>query len=252
MFQSVLTALALAIGGWLLWRQRRAWRHRSGHVLTLSLVLQAVAFGLCSPMTHPYISRLLFPVTHTAHLVDFLGHIVFIASVCAVIYATVYRLMRDDRVVLVMRRQVDRPVAAVAAIMLICITCSRSTRNPAEADFFDVPVDGWLRAYWIVYGLLLVYLMAYLVRLLLVLRTDRRSRVSADLLLAGAAIAIPAIATTITLITLPEGWIGPLHEFHVWMWIALSVPSMLAFSAGAYRAAAHRSAHRKKEPCDHV
>ena len=190
---------------------------------------------LCAPITHPYISRPLFPITHTAHLVDFLGHLCWIAALSAVIYATAYRLVPADRIAPVMRRYVDRPCAVAASIMLVCITLSHSTRTRTHADFFDVPVDGWLRAYWLTYGVLVVYLLIYVARLLLVLRTDPRSRVSADLLLGGSVLGIVSVTTIVTLVTLPESAIGPLHAFHVWMWVAMSIPSSFAASAGVYR-----------------
>jgi hypothetical protein len=230
--QSVLSATTLAIGGYVLWHRRLGWRHHWRHVLTLSLTLQAVAFVLCAPQTNPYIGKMLYAVSHIAHLDDFLGHICFIAAASAGIYAAAYRLMTEDELEVVMCR-VDKPAITASLTMLVCITFSHSTRVRAHPDFFDVPVDGWLRIYWLTYMVIVIYLLIYMMRLFLVLRTDARSRVSSDLILAGAATGAVAVAVIGLAITIPIP--GALHALHVWIWALVATPSAFAFGAGLWR-----------------
>ena len=57
-------------------------------------------------------------------------------------------------------------------------------------DFFDVPTDFWLSAYWLLLCGTLIYLLGYGSRALLILRKDPRSRRIANVYLVASAFGI--------------------------------------------------------------
>jgi hypothetical protein len=185
-------------------------------------------FALCAPQAGDYIGPALFAVTHTAHMRDFFGHLCFIAATSAVIYAATYRLSSQETHKLMCK--VDRPGAAAGATMLIAITLSKSTRTwTGQTDFLDVPVDGWLTVYWLAYSALLIWMMGYAIWLMLWLRADPRSRVSANLFILAGVIGIIAVGIVVAHVVIGMP-ISP-----AWLWNLLISPAIVVGMAAIWR-----------------
>jgi hypothetical protein len=196
-------------------------------MLELSAAMMVDGFVLCAPLTHRYLSRYLFALSHTAYMLDFFGHAFFIASTSMLIYAVGFRLVGDDAIKRLMAR-VDKPGAAALVGMLAALTFSHSTRHLTALDFFEVRPDAWLKLYWLIYGGLEIYLLGYLIRLLLVLRHDPRSR-TADLYLVAAVAGIVNLAMVVVDEVAGLGLTGKT------LWPSLLVSGVLVGAAGVWR-----------------
>jgi xanthine/uracil permease len=73
-----------------------------------------------------------------------------------------------------------------------------------HSDLFPAHVStAWFGAYWIVFGVLLVYVFGYAARVMLIVRKDPRSTVTATLYLISAAFGVAA--TVIQVVTAEAG-----------------------------------------------
>lgn len=190
------------------------------------MLLQVAGFVLCAPFEGPTLGRMLFYLTGVAHIRDYLAHMCFISAILAVLYAVTMRLLPDEQVELFMRR-IEIPNIVAAATMLMCLVKSRALKQlPRQDDFFDGPSgDAWLRMYWSTYWAIVTYGLIYLIVLLLVLRTDPRSRRTAQLLIVAASIGIGAAIDGVA-----DTLIGVYTD---WIWGGLAVASALAAATAA-------------------
>lgn len=229
MIHAVLSTVTLAAVGAAFFRRRKSWRcgYMWQQVLTLGVVLQGIGFLLCSPIQSKLLGQVLLAITGTSHMDDYLGHLAFLAAVSCVICAVAYRLVpkADLERFLVW---IEAPGALASTAMLLCITFSRRTHPRARIrylDFFDVPLDTWLSAYWLIYGGAMLYLLGVLIWLLVVLRhNDKRSRLSSDLFIAAAALGLASTLTRIADVLMPS-----LHIPNEPVWALMS--AAIAFSS---------------------
>jgi hypothetical protein len=233
--------LAVAAGCCILYR-RKSWRYRWDGVVTLSVGLQGVGFMLCAPIQVHYLGRWLFTLTGHGHLRDYFGHLCFISSAAALIYAVAYRIAPDGTIERFMRR-IEIPATFAAAVMFVAILEARPLRHYPAGDLFNVRPDGWLRVYWFTYGLILLYLLGYLIYLLRILRQDPRSRVSANLYITASMIGLVSVVATMchTVLSIEV----PLH----WFWGPLSMSSGIAICVAAWSWRRNHAATCRQEPC---
>jgi hypothetical protein len=225
MSQSALVVPALTLCVWAIWVRRRTFHFEWDRILTIAVLLQAVGFVLSNP-AHSPIGQAVYAVTGVAHLRDFLGHVAFICSCCCVIYSAALRLVPDSELRLMMHK-VEIPSCLAVSTMLAAITNTVKLKGPPPADLLDVPCDVWLKIYWLTYVGITAYLLFFLIRLLVVLRTDPRSRISADLFIFASGVGILAL-TAIAAKAL--GWPLP----NSWIWSPVCISGSVAASATAW------------------
>jgi hypothetical protein len=190
------------------WSRRKSWRSFSWQqLMTVGLLLGGFAYALCMPAPYDYwraINYAVYRALGICHVHDLIGHLVSLAASSCVIAAVAYRLVAADRIEDFMVR-IEVPAALAAFAMVICMLCSRSTKHWGTRYFVDLRLDGWLTAYWLIYSLTDLYLLAYLVRLLVILRgQDKRSRRSADLFIAAVCVASAAIVGRVVAVLAPS------------------------------------------------
>lgn len=228
MLQSATVIAVSFLAGWCIWVRRHSWRYRWDSAITLSVALQAVGFILTAPFQLHYLAKWLFALTGHAHLRDFAAHLCFMSSACAIVYAAAYRLATREEVEHFMRR-IEIPTAIAAALMLLTILYAPALDGKfPTGDFYNVPTDGWLKLYWLTYGLILIYLLGHLIYLLGILRQDPRSRRSANLYITATLIGFIALGALLahTLLGVPV----PV----CWMWGPLFTASGIAICVGAW------------------
>jgi hypothetical protein len=224
MLNTWLISAVLLLAGASLFIGRRNWHWRWDRLLILSVALQAVGFLLIAPfLQDDVLSRWSYSLTGMALLPDFLGHLCFIASTNAVILAVAYRLLPRPRE---LRNRIEIPSAWASALMLLTIMASTTPRRCG--DIFACPVDLWLRAYWIIFGLIAAYLMLLLVWMLLVVRREYPE----SHLIANLYIAAAMIGSVVTGGIMARGVTGEAFNT-LWMWVPLCVSSGLSFIAGS-------------------
>lgn len=204
--------------------------------MTSSVILQAAALLLCAPFSKTNIGRWLYDLTDAAYLGNYLAHILFLASVCAVIAAVAWRCVPRDQINTVMHH-VELPTGYAALLMLLTYTLSHSVDETIQqfdttpqAQFFALHQDIWLRSYWMIFGLICAYQLAYLLKLLLAVRRQPRSRTSAHLYIAGIAVgafAIPPMEI--------HGLLG-ITISQLWLWIPCCGGLTIALTASGLSA----------------
>ncbi len=172
------------------WIRRRSFRVPWYRAVTFSVILQAVAFVLITPelAVRTGAGPWLFRVSGVPHMRDYVGQLAFLAALVTLTWGLLSRLVSDERCEQIMRR-LELSVAAAAGVMFIALASSNALRTDVP-NFTDLDVDGWLIVYWAFYGVVVIGLLGYVIRLLLVLRSDPPSRVPADVFIAAAFVGV--------------------------------------------------------------
>lgn len=228
MLQSATVMAVAVLTGYCIWVRRRSWRYRWDATITLSVALQGTGFILTAPFQMHYLAKWLFALTGHGHLRDWAGHMCFMSSASALVYAAAYRLATREEVERFMRR-IEIPGAAAALIMLTTVLCAEPLDGKyPTGDFIDVHTDGWLKLYWLTYVAILIYLLWHLIYLLHILREDPRSRRSSNFYIAATYIGFTALAALLahTVLGVPI----PLY----WIWAPLFTASGIAICVGAW------------------
>lgn len=191
-----LVVITLGCLAWSLWTRRVTWSCRWEVAATLNLALQGCAVVLMSPTMSELAGPALYGLTGIWNLEDYLGHGCGIVAAAAIVYHTLGRLGDDHVLQAKFTRYVQYPATVCIPLLLATFTAGQGAAV-YRADFFDVPTDLWLAAYWLLLCAFLIYLLGYASRALLVLRRDPRSRNVADIYLAASVAGMAACAVRI-------------------------------------------------------
>lgn len=197
MATTVLIAITLGCIAWSLWIRRVTWSCRWEVAATLNIALQGLAVLLMSPWASETIGHVLHDLTGKWNLEDYIGHDAYIVAASAIVYNSLGRLQDDDEMQKTFKQYIERPATLCIPLLLVTFTLGNGGRVYA-ADFFQVPTDFWLTAYWILLCGTLIYLLGYGTRALLILRKDPRSRTIANIYLIASASGIAACVVRIT------------------------------------------------------
>lgn len=212
MLRTVAILCALIALGYCVYVRRTTWRIRPDWAVTQGCALQVAGFILCMPIQSKYLGRWLLHLTGMPHLRDFVGHLCFIAGVSSIIYTIACRLVSKQAVEVLMR-WIELPSAIAGMCMLVFFTMSGSARCPG--DFFQVPCDSWLRAYWVTYCAIMLWLLNCATKLLMLLRSDAESKVTAELFIVAALCAAAGVGARI--VTVVTGLPADLHGAVTWI-----------------------------------
>lgn len=187
---SALVAVTLVAILCSLWIRRDTWRSRWEAGATLNIALQGCAVLLMSHWASAVLGPPLHHVLRLWNVQHLIGHICWIFAVTAIIQHGLTRLTNQNNVRGLLRKHVGRPLWIGVPLLVIVFVIADERHHP---DLFAAPItDYWLGVYWLVMGGLLIYLLAYAGRVLLILRTDPRSRETVDLYLISAAFGVAA------------------------------------------------------------
>ncbi|MDH6193828.1 putative membrane protein SirB2 [Mycobacterium frederiksbergense] len=199
---AILITVTLVCIVWSLWIRRLTWSCRWEVAATLNIALQGVAVLLMSPWASETIGQRLHDLTGKWNLEDYIGHDAYIVAASAIVYNALGRLQDDDAMQRSFKQYVERP----ATICIPLLLATFSMGNGVEVyrpDFFQVPTDFWLSAYWILLCATLMYLLVYGARATLVLRRDPRSRRIANIYLFASISGMLACTTRIVTSLVP-------------------------------------------------
>jgi len=227
----ILATVALVI--YSLWVRRDTWWSRWENAASLALALEACALLLMSPWAGIGLGPVLQHALGVWNVQQLLGHICLIVASTANIHHMLVRLADADEVRLIMRRQLMIPIWLGFAVMVP--TFLRSDQEYQPDVFAVATADSWLRIYGLVGGALVLYLSAYVSRLMLTLRRDPRAKSTIDLYLVSMTFASAAC-----LIVIGSTWVdGADASFVIWVCICLAVGT---FAFGAARSWQAKSA----------
>lgn len=230
---TVLIAITLACVGWSLWIRRLTWSCRWEVAATLNIALQGVTVLLMSPFASETLGHWLHSLTGMWNLEDYIGHDLYVVAASAIVYNALGRLQDDHAMHKTFKQFVERPATLCIPLLLATFSLGNGATVYA-ADFFEVPTDFWLTAYWILLCCTLIYLLGYGSRALLILRRDPRSRRIANIYLIASFSGITACGIRIITALVPS--LQPLENGTlVWTFACLCGAGFALTSAYSWR-----------------
>lgn len=212
---AVLIAITLGCIAWSLWIRRVTWSCRWEVAATLNIALQGTTVLLMSPLASETLGHWLHALTGKWNLEDYIGHDLYIVAASAIVYNALGRLQDDHAMQVTFKQYVERPATLCIPLLLATFTLGNGAHMYA-ADFFEVPTDFWLSAYWVILCGTLIYLLGYGSRALLILRRDPRSRTVANIYLIASFSGIAACVVRIVTALVPA--LQP-HENGTLVWL---------------------------------
>ena len=200
---AVLITITLACIAWSLWIRRVTWSCRWEAAATLNIALQGATVLLMSPLASETLGHWLHSLTGMWNLEDYIGHDLYVVAASAIVYNALGRLQDDHAMQTTFKQYVERPATLCIPVLLATFSLGNGAAI-YRADFFELPTDFWLSAYWILLCGTLIYLLGYGSRALLILRKDPRSRTVANVYLAASASGILACVVRIVTALVPS------------------------------------------------
>ncbi|WP_099023055.1 hypothetical protein [Mycolicibacterium palauense] len=231
---ATLIAITLGCIAWSLWIRRVTWKCRWEVAATLNIALQGAAVALMSPLASETVGRLLHNLTGKWNLEDYIGHDCYIVAASAIVYNAVGRLQEDNAMQRRFKQHVERPATLCIPVLLALFTVGNGAAV-YRSDFFTVPTDLWLSMYWLVLCGTLAYLLVYGSRALLILRTDPRSRVVANIYLIASVSGLFACAVRIITAAVPTLQALPSAHLLVWFFACSCGAGFALASAHSWR-----------------
>jgi hypothetical protein len=222
---SALIIVTLAAVFYSLWVRRDTWGSRWEADASLNIALQGCAVLLMSPWVSATLGPSLHQIFRRWNVEDLFGHICLIVAVTAIIDHGLARLGDENECRGIFRRHIATPLWLGVPVLVAVFIAADEGYHP---DLFPAHVSTlWFGAYWIVLGVLLTYLFGYAARVMLIVRKDPRSTVTANLYLISAAFGV---AATVIQVTTAEAGID--ITLPVWLCACLGA---IGFSYGSAR-----------------
>jgi hypothetical protein len=229
MIKTALITATLAAILYSLWFRRDTWRSRWEAGANLNIALQGCAVLLMSHWSAAVLGPPLHRIFGLWNVQHLLGHICWIFAVTAIIQHGMTRLADEAHVRRLLHKDVTRPLRLGVALLVAVFIIADEGHHP---DLFAAQVSNvWLGAYWLVLGGLLIYLLAYAMRVLLILRADPRSTATVDLYLTSAGFGVAA-----NLIQMGTSWSDIDVTLPVWLCACLGAIGFAYGSARSWRA----------------
>ncbi|MEB3070595.1 hypothetical protein [[Mycobacterium] vasticus] len=220
----------LAIIVYSLWVRRDTWWTRWEVTASFAVAMEGCALLLMSPWAAPTVGVMLHQALGVWNVQQMLGHLCLIAAVSGNIYHMLVRLADPEQVRVLMRRQLMVPIWLGVAVMVPTFVLADQDYVP---DFFSAPsANSWMIVYAVTGSAVVLYLSAYVSRLMLTLRQDPRAKTTIDLYLVSMGFAAAATATVIASAWVDGDDTGPV----IWVCVCLSIGVFAYGSARSWRA----------------
>lgn len=223
MFILITVTLAAILAS--LWIRRDTWRSRWEVDASLNVALQGLGVLLMSPWVSTALGPPLYRISGLWNVQHLLGHLCLIVAATAIIRHGLVRLAGEPLVGRLFRRQVLRPLQVGVPLLVALLIAADEGHH---RDLLPAHVHtGWLGAYWLLLGGLLIYLLSYAGRVLLIVREDPRSRATVDLYLIAVAFGVAA-----SVIQVAAAWAGIDVALPVW---SCACPGAIGFAYASAR-----------------
>jgi hypothetical protein len=188
---------------------------------------------LMSPLASETLGHWLHALTGMWNLEDYIGHDLYVVAASAIVYNALGRLQDDYAMQTTFKQYVERPATLCIPLLLATFSLGNGAAI-YQADFFQLPTDVWLSAYWILLCGTLIYLLGYGSRALLILRKDPRSRTVANVYLAASVSGMMACLVRIVTALVPS--LQPIENGTlVWLFACMCGAGFALMSAHSWR-----------------
>lgn len=225
----VVLAAALVACGYALWVRRHSWGSRWDTNPSRILVLIGCAGLLMSPLGPRHFDPLVHFVSGFWNVAGLLAVLCMFAAVAAMFDHLATRLTNEDQARLLGRRHVTAPLKLVLPLMVV-VFCVADLGRPEYLDVF-APRGPWFTAYWTLVAALALHLFGFTGRILLALRSDPRSKTSAQYYLVWVVFKVAAIIAQLTSVLL-----GSAVTLPTWICAGVSTAAFICASVLSWRA----------------
>lgn len=153
----------------------------------------------------PTLGRALHALTGQWYLDDAFGHACLIGAAAAMAQNALIRCTDERTAQAMHKRWVEFPAVLSVPLLLVTFTLSEvpDAQHRAADYFIEVPVDFWLAAHSLIWCAVMIYLMAFTIHKLLILRQDDRSRRTADIYIVSVVLGILVCVTRVVTVLYP-------------------------------------------------
>lgn len=211
---AVVTTISCAVVVVCLWWRRSTWHSQWERGITANVVCMGVCMVLISPHLNQIWDPLFYRIFGVWNLSDFFGQFAYLIGLCFLLANIVSRFDFDAaRYLAVM---VELPAAVLVPLLVGVFWCARP--DHPVVDFVDYHDNaGWATRFWLLFCLCAGWLLAQLVWALRVLRTDLRSRPTANFYLVAVTVDIVCV------ISLVFSTLTGIGSFVAWLLMAMAV-----------------------------
>jgi hypothetical protein len=221
----LVTTTAAVVTGYCLWVRRGSWGQpwELGSSITVAGMFTCLLF-MAPTWWAQLLSTPLHFLTGVWNVDDLFGHLAYLTALIALVKTLVNRidLAEPERFT---RKCLELPIAIMLPLLL-GLFYAAAPREHAR-DLFAAPATLWLNLYWVVLCACASYLITLLWRLLLVVRRDPRSRITANVYLAAIMVDSGCVVSIIVSRMVPD-------YPHVVTWLLLCVAASGYALAPAY------------------
>lgn len=197
MFTGVCLSLALVTIVRCLWVRRATWQYQWERSTTITVVLMGCALLLTSPIGDVAIGSWFHTHTGTWHMENLVGHLCCLAGLSTFAHGAVSRLSYTDAE---LRKFRMLAIGTSAALYVPLLTAAFIlAQDELDANCGLVGGGFWQRVYTVVLCCAAGRLLWHLMRELLILRTDPRSKVACDIYLVSIVFAFGACAARLNI-----------------------------------------------------
>ncbi|WP_046302025.1 hypothetical protein [Mycobacterium sp. UM_Kg27] len=212
-----------------LWVRRDTWWSRWEVGATFAIAMEGLALILLTPWAGTELGPPLHSVTGLWNVQQVLGWLCLIAGIVGNIYHMLVRLTDPAHVWPIMRKHLLVPVGSGVVVVLMAFF---NTDRGFQPDLFAaLGGDHWVTVIEVANAALVLFLSAYVARLMLSLRKDPRARTT--LMLYLAAMTFAAVACVAAVISI---WFGGYAGTVIWIGVCLSVGTFAYGLARSWRA----------------
>ncbi|AHB31224.1 hypothetical protein HUFFLYPUFF_56 [Mycobacterium phage HufflyPuff] len=214
-----LIIATLASVCWSLWIRRLTWRSSWERAATINVALQGLAVILMSPFASATLGEWLHSLTGQYNLEDYVGHDCYIVAASAAAFNVIGRLKGAEVQQRAFKLWVETPATLAVPLLLAVFTLSQ-TGEENYPDFFTAPTTElpWLRLYWLLLCVVLVWLLVYGSRATVKLLHDPRSRSIARVyLIASICGAAACLSRAVTDLATPGVQSHMISSLSIWV-----------------------------------
>lgn len=181
----LFAASIIVVVSWSLWTRRLSVGNHWEKDTTTALVLIVIGAVLVSPVLGVEIFAFLHKLTGLWNLENTVGDLFLVAGSSRICAMLVRRVVEEPDATQQLNRWVVIPSGIGLLLAWLCFILGGAAHDPDALRHTAAmgPLNGWIKAYWIIVSLLTVYLIMVAGRFLLILRSEPRHRPVANIYL---------------------------------------------------------------------
>jgi hypothetical protein len=185
-------AIALLYSTFTVYRRWMTWQCHGEQAITHSIVMQALAISLQVPPFNDAAAALMHRITGEYNMESYIGYGFALGSIGSLAYHFQAMIKDVDDLRPSFKRNVELPIIMCLALMFAFLQSGAGTRID-DSLFYLAPHDIWLQLYWLAFCITSVWMIAYSMRAIRILRAYPSSRRIMTLYLCASASGITGI-----------------------------------------------------------